>query len=325
MTSARDPSFVRRLSQEVVSEVRAAEPLERYSTYRIGGPATMVLSSSPEEVGAIVRVACEEDVPVFPLGLGSNLLFPDDGMTALVLRIGKGCDSMRQDGAGWRFGAGLPGPIAARKTAAAGWAGLHILVGVPGTVGGGVSMNAGCHGGEWADVVRSVTVVGQGGEDRVIPRAEIPFSYRQSGLGTDIVVDVEVELREESSTVLQSRVAELFGWRQLGTPFQAACCGSVFRNPPHGIAGEDWRSAGQLLEAAGLKGTERGAVHVSPLHANYFVNRGGATATEVVGLIGEARVRVEERFGILLQPEVKILRPDGQLFRIESERKRPCP
>jgi UDP-N-acetylmuramate dehydrogenase len=192
---------------------------------------------------------------------------------------------------------------------------------VPGTVGGGVYMNAGCHGGDWSEVVRQVTVIDATGQDTVLSRSEIPFSYRRSGLDRRVVLETRVELREEEPHRLEEAVAEMFEWRQRGTPFNQPCCGSVFVNP----AGPSWkrtdgpRTAGQLIEAAGLKGFTVGAAQVSPMHANYFVNTGGATAKDVRGLIDHVQRVVEQRFGVRLEPEVKLIGSRGEYLN-QSER-----
>lgn len=313
MTSARDPAFVAALRARVRGEVRTEEPLARYSTYRIGGPATVLLPAVAEDVGAALTAAAAAGVPWFALGLGSNILLPDEGMDALVIRLGKGLDQLAQEGERWRVGAGLPAPLAARRTAAAGWFGLHKFVGVPGTCGGGVYMNAGCHGAEWKDFVESVVVSDAAGNDRVLRRDEIPFQYRTSGLAGQVVLEVTVRLRPEDPKAIEEELAELFRWRSEGTPFNQPCCGSVFRNP----GGASWkreggpRTAGQLIEAAGLKGHRIGGAEVSPKHANYFVNTGGATAADVRALLAHARATVHQRFGADLEPEVKLIRPDG--------------
>ena len=314
MSSARTPAFIAALRARVGGEVREAEGLARYTTYRIGGPATVLLPQEPDDVGAALQCAAAHGVPWFALGLGSNLLLPDEGLDALVIRLGRGLDRLEPLGDGrWRAGAGLPQPLAARKTAEAGFAGLHRFVGVPGTVGGGVYMNAGCHGGEWAEVVESVLAVDASGVDRVIPRGEIPFRYRHSGLTGLVVLTATVRLEATDRSAIEAEVAELFRWRQEGTPFNQPCCGSVFKNP----GGPGWkrpdapRSAGQLIEAAGLKGTRVGGAEVSPMHANYFVNTGGASAADVRGLIALARRTVREQFGVELETEVKMVRPDG--------------
>jgi UDP-N-acetylmuramate dehydrogenase len=316
--TARDAGFVAGVRAAVRGEVRESEPLARYSTYRIGGPATVVLPSSAEDVATAIRMAHEAGVPWFALGLGSNILLPDEGLDALVVRLGRGLDRLERDGDRWAVGAGLPAPLAARRTAAAGYAGLHIFVGVPGTVGGGVYMNAGCHGGDWSEVVESVTVVDEAGRDSVVPRSEVPFTYRRSGLDGRVVVEAAVRLRREEQPRLDEQITEMFEWRQSGTPFNQPCCGSVFKNP----AGPSWkreggpRTAGQLIEAAGLKGFRVGAAEVSPMHANYFVNTGGATAADVRGLIEQVRQRVESEFGALLEPEVKLIGRRGEYLFI---------
>lgn len=312
--TARDPAFAAGLRARVRGEVREGEALGRYSTYRIGGPATVLLAGSVDDVGGAVRFAVAEGVPWFALGLGSNILLPDAGLDALVIRLGKGLDQLVPDGTRWRLGAGLPAPLAARRTAEAGHAGLHRFVGVPGTVGGGVYMNAGCHGGEWADVIERVTVVDADGDLRVLERREIPFTYRRSGLDNRIVVEADVVLEPEDPSRLSAEVAELFRWRQQGTPFNQPCCGSVFQNP----GGASWkreggpRTAGQLIEASGLKGFRIGGAEISPMHANYFVNTGDATAADVVAVIAHARRAVEERFGIRLETEVKLIAATGE-------------
>jgi UDP-N-acetylmuramate dehydrogenase len=318
--TARDPGFAAAVRGAIRGLVRESEGLARYSTYRIGGPATVVLPASAEDVGIAIRMAHDAGIPWFALGLGSNILLPDEGLDALVVRLGKGMDRLDQDGGRWVIGPGLPAPLAARRTAAAGYAGLHIFVGVPGTVGGGVYMNAGCHGGDWSEVVETVTVVDQSGRDTVLTRAEVPFTYRWSGLDGRVVVETAVRLRPEEQDRLDEQIAEMFEWRQSGTPFNQPCCGSVFKNPH----GPSWkkeggpRTAGQLIEAAGLKGFRVGGAEVSPMHANYFVNTGGATAAHVRELITRVQDRVEQKFGARLEPEVKVIGMKGEYVDLNS-------
>ena len=311
--SARDPRFAAALAKAVRGEVKRDASLTRYSTYRIGGSATVFLPASAEDVTVGLRAARDAGVQVFPLGLGSNVLLPDEGLDALVLRLGKGLDAVRREADRWWLGAGLPAPLAARKTAEQGWRGLHLMVGVPGSVGGGVFMNAGCHGGQWADVVTAVTVADRAGEVRTMPARDIEFTYRRSGLEGMLILEVEVQLRSGDPKELTEEVQRLFAWRQEGTPFNQPCCGSVFKNPeppaPPGWS-RPW-TAGSLLEAAGLKGTRAGGAEISTLHANYFVNTGTATAREVRELIQRARATVRERFDVTLETEVKLIGNNG--------------
>jgi UDP-N-acetylmuramate dehydrogenase len=313
VTTAREAGFAAALRAAVRGEVREHESLARHSTYRIGGPATVLLPATAEDVAIALRHAAAAGVPWFALGLGSNLLFPDAGLDALVIRLGKGLDRAIQAGAQWTLGAGLPAPLAARRTAAAGWGGIHKMVGVPGSVGGGIVMNAGCHGAEWRDTVVSVLVVSADGTDRVVPAAEAGFSYRRSALGHVVVLETTVALHEADPAVLEEETEALYRWRREGTPFNQRCCGSVFQNP---VLPADWaegqpRTSGQLIEATGLKGHRVGGIEVSPMHANYFVNTGGGTAAEVTTVMAEVQRRVAERWGVVLVPEVKLIRADG--------------
>ncbi|MCA9769016.1 MAG: UDP-N-acetylmuramate dehydrogenase [Gemmatimonadetes bacterium] len=313
MTTARDPGFVAALGAAVRGQVREAEPLARWSTFRIGGPATVLFPSGPEDVASALRLATERQVPWLALGLGSNLLFPDEGLDALVIRIGKGLDRLDRDGDSWRIGAGMPQPLAAKRTAAAGWGGIHKMVGVPGSVGGGVVMNAGCHGAEWRDVITSVLVLDPDGHDRVVPAAAAGFTYRRSALGRVVVLETTVALHAADHAALEAETDALYKWRRDGTPFNQPCCGSVFKNPklPDGWADDAPRTAGQCIERVGLKGHRVGAAEVSPMHANYFINTGDACAADVVALMREARARVADALGLVLEPEVKLIRADG--------------
>ncbi len=315
MTTARDPRFVAALAERVQGSVRPDDLLSRWSTYRIGGPATVLMPAQAEDVAVAVRFANEAGVPWFALGLGSNLLFPDDGLDALVIRIGKGLDRMVEQAGEWTLGAGLPAPLAAKRTAAAGWGGIHKMVGVPGSVGGGIVMNAGCHGAEWRDTVVRLLVMDASGAERVVWAADAGFSYRRSALGHVVVLEATVALAQEDATHLEAETESLYRWRKDGTPFNQPCCGSVFQNP---VLPESWpdghpRTSGQCIEAAGLKGLRVGGVEVSPMHANYFVNVGDGTAADVMALMRRVRHDVEARWGVNLIPEVKLIGRDGQV------------
>ncbi|HEY4321805.1 MAG TPA: UDP-N-acetylmuramate dehydrogenase [Gemmatimonadales bacterium] len=309
MTTARDATFAAALRARVRGDVREAEALSRWSTYRIGGPATVLHPANGEDVAIAMRTCSELGIAWFALGLGSNLLFPDDGISALVIRMGKGVDELTQNGARWTIGAGLPQPLAAKRTASAGVSGIHKMVGVPGSVGGGIVMNAGCHGAEWRDTVVSVTVVDAHGNDRVVAAADAGFTYRRSTLGAVVVLATTVELHAADRAALEAETEELYRWRREQTPFNQPCCGSVFKNPALATDRDPAlpRTAGQFIEAAGLKGHRVGAIEVSPMHANYFVNTGGGTAAQVRELMALAQQRVGDQFGVTLDPEVKLI------------------
>jgi UDP-N-acetylmuramate dehydrogenase len=320
MPSARDPAFAAALRSLVRSEVREQENLGRWSTYRIGGPATVLFAASAEDIAAAVRHAADAGIPWFALGLGSNLLFPDTGLDALVLRIGKGLDQVTQRGAEWTLGAGAPAPLAAKRTAAAGWGGIHKMVGVPGSVGGGIVMNAGCHGAEWRDVVKSVHTVDAHGQEHLVLAAQAGFSYRRSDLGHVVVVGTTVVLHEEDKVRLEEETESLYKWRKDGTPFNQPCCGSVFKNPvlPAGHSESAPRTSGQFIEATGLKGFRVGGVEVSPMHANYFVNTGGGTSADVIALMQTVRDKVAGEWGVRLEPEVKLIGATGSVRSLDD-------
>ncbi|HXV86837.1 MAG TPA: UDP-N-acetylmuramate dehydrogenase [Gemmatimonadales bacterium] len=295
------------LRARVKGDVREHEPLARYTTYRIGGPGAAVLHArSAEDVAAALEFAGATGTPWVALGLGSNVLVADAGFAGLVLRIGKGMDEVAiVDPHTWTAGAGLPTPLLARRTAAAGLGGVHRLVGVPGTVGGGVVMNAGAHGQEFASVVQSVRTVAQSGAIRDMRADSLTWRYRDSGLRDVVVVGATLRLEPADHGDLEADVRRHLAWRKAGTPFDQPCCGSVFRNPPP-VNGER-RTAGQLIDQAGLKGFTIGRAQVSPLHANYIVNLGEATADQVRAVMDAVRERVLKQFGLELALEVRMV------------------
>jgi UDP-N-acetylmuramate dehydrogenase len=309
-------ALARRLRETFGDRVRFDEPLAPYTTYRIGGPAdALVEPRTADEVVQAVDLARGAEVPWFVLGLGSNILVADAGFRGVVVRVGKGLAGIRTDGSLWQVGAGTPTPVLARQSASAGLAGVHRLVGVPGTVGGGVYMNAGAHGQEFSQVVQWMDLVRGDGTVVRQPGGALPWRYRCSGLGDVVVVGVAVQLTEDDPVRLTGELVEHLRWRKMGTPFNEPCCGSVFRNParPGGGAGKqadggaERRTAGQLIDAVGMKGFRIGGAEVSRRHANYIVNCGGATARDVLLVIEAVRQRVAAEAGTELALEVKLI------------------
>ena len=279
------------------------EPLSRYTTYRIGGPARYLLNPAEvEDVEKALQFAQDKGVPWLVLGLGSNVLVKDGGFSGLVIRLGKGLDKFEMKGATGIVGAGMPTPLLARRTAEAGFAGVERFIGIPGTVGGGVYMNAGAHGAEFAEVVTEITVMDAKGKLKQLTRKQIPFKYRTSGLGQVIVLEAKLGLGEEAPAKLKEHQSRLLRWRKAGTPFDQPCCGSVFKNPSGGT-----KTAGMLIEEVGLKGFRIGGAHVSILHANYIVNTGNATAADVLKVIDQVRKTVAKKLGVDLELEVKVI------------------
>ncbi len=290
--------------------VQRHAPLAKCSTYRIGGPAAALFTpASVDDLSKALAMLHEDGARLMVLGLGSNVLISDAGFAGIVIRIGKGLDGVERGVGGdptiWHVGAGLPTPRLARLTAQSGFGGVHRLVGVPGTVGGGVAMNAGAHGQDFSQVTQVVRVADYRGTVMDVAGKDIPWQYRDAGLHDVIVVGCTVQLAPAAADVLRSEIESHFEWRKRGTPFNEPCCGSVFRNP---VASEGApQTAGQLIDAAGLKGFTIGGARVSTKHANYVVNTGSATAADVRAVIDEIRSRVLKMFGVELQLEVKLL------------------
>ncbi len=293
------------------------EPLHRYTTYRIGGPAAaMLLPTTTEEVAEAISLCSDSGLPWVALGLGSNVLISDEGFRGLVLRMGKGLDQVVErsdDGATWRVQAGMPTPRLARQTAESGLSGIHRMVGIPGTVGGGVATNAGSHEQEYGSIVESVEVVRPDGTVVEMSRSDVAWRYRE-GIEGMAVTAATIRLQPSDREELREDVRRVNEFRKQNTPFDRACCGSVFKNPVDarldgsgdGASGP-LRTAGQLIDAAGCKGLRVGAAEVSKLHANYIVNLGGATAAEVLAVVDAVRRRILREFGVDLDLEVRII------------------
>ena len=260
------------------------EPMARLTTWRIGGPARyLVLPADSEDVARALDLAQERGLPWVVVGLGSNLLVKDGGFPGVVIRMGKGLDRFEMKGATAIVGAGLPTPLLARRTADAGFAGVERFVGIPGT-----------------EVVTEVTVMDPKGKVKQLSRKQIIFKYRSSNL-EGIVLEAKLGLGEESPTKLKELQAKLFRWRKAGTPFDQPCCGSTFTNP------SGTKSAGMLIDECGLKGFSIGGAQVSTQHANYIINKGTATASDVLKVIEHLRKTVAKKTGITLELECKII------------------
>src|ERR1043165_3154083 len=256
------------------------EPLARYTTWPLGGPTRyLALPADTEDVVRALELAHDRGLPWVVLGLGSNVLVKDGGFPGVVIRMGKGLDRFEMKGATAIVGAGMPTPILARRTAEAGFAGVERFLGIPGSVGGGIYMNAGCHGAEFSEVVTEVTVMDAKGKVKQLSRKQISFKYRSTNL-EGIVLEAKLVLGEESPAKLKELQSKLLRWRKAGTPFDQPCCGSTFTNPQGGT-----KTAGMLIDECGLKGFQLGGAQVSTLHANYIINKGTATASDVLKVI----------------------------------------
>lgn len=273
--------------------------LASHTTLRIGGPATtLVTVGSVEALVALVRLARERELGLHLLGLGSNVLIPDEGLSGLTFRLDGEFKRIQVRRNRVRAGAAVPLGQLARQMSARGLLGLESLSGFPSTVGGAVFMNAGCYGTEISDLLRSVGTVSLEGECRELTPTELEPGYRSTRLQRDggIVTAATLELCPGDGEAGLRRIAELNRLRKLSMPTEANA-GSVFRNP-------EGDHAGRLIDQVGLKGARVGQAQISAKHANVVVNLGGARARDVLDLMLTARRRVLEATGIVLEPEL---------------------
>jgi UDP-N-acetylmuramate dehydrogenase len=284
------------------ARVRASMPLAELTSFRIGGPADLFVNVEDEgELMHAKAAAYRASVPCFCLGAGTNLLVSDRGMRGLVVRLGDGFAKIKIDDTKVVAGAGAAFGVLVNEVVDRGLEGLEFGEGIPGTVGGGLVMNAGAFGGEIAKVVTLVHGVTEAGEAIALTKDDVKFAYRRTELPQRFVITrVDFELARGDRERLMTRVAELKAKRASRQPRGVPNAGSIFKNPPGNFAGK-------LLEGAGLKGTRLGGAAFSDQHANFIVNLGGAQAAEVLALIDMARNKVKEQSGVLLEPEVRLV------------------
>jgi UDP-N-acetylmuramate dehydrogenase len=276
-------------------------PLGPLTTYRVGGPAALFLEVADEDdLRLTAKAVAASGVPVLVVGKGSNLLVADAGFPGLALVLGPAFAGIEVDGTTVRAGGAASLPVLARRTAAAGLTGLEWAVGVPGSVGGAVRMNAGGHGSDVAATLVRVRVADLStGEDGEVPAADLHLGYRRSSVRpSQVVVRAELALAPGDRARSEAEIAEIVRWRRANQP-GGQNAGSVFTNPP----GD---SAGRLVDAAGCKGLRLGTAHVSPKHANFIQADDGGSADDVLALMVEVGRRVEERFGVQLVPETRL-------------------
>src|SRR6266581_2910006 len=270
--------------------------LSRFTTIGVGGPArAFARPQTFDELQQALAWAVERDVPVAAIGLGSNLLASDEGVDALVLRLEGELATAEVEGELLVAGGGAPNAVCLHRARTAGLGGFEFACAIPGTAGGGVRMNAGAYGSDWSEILVRALVVDERGARWLTP-AELGLSYRQSKLDEgQVVAGVEFRLERRDPGEIKAKVAELQALRKAAQPTNKRTFGSVFQNPAHEL------TAGRMLEACGLKGHRIGGAQISPRHANFIENAGGATSAEAIALMAEARRRVHERFGLELE------------------------
>ncbi|AGA70216.1 UDP-N-acetylmuramate dehydrogenase [Desulfitobacterium dichloroeliminans LMG P-21439] len=279
-------------------------PLKSLNTWRIGGLAEAVFWPENEEELMAVWLSChEKEIPVRLFGRGSNVLFPDEGLTGVTI-ISTGVAQCVWGGSQVRVGAGYSLARLSQDAAECGYTGLEFARGIPGTVGGAIVMNAGAHGGSIQDVLVEVKIINREGKVERLGKEHIEFGYRECSLRDQaIVLEGVFCLKAGDSATIRQIMSENLAKRKVTQPLELPNAGSVFRNP-------DGDSAGRLIEAAGWKGKTIGGAQVSLKHANFIVNHGSATALDVLNLIHGIHTDVQTKFGVELKTEVRYISPN---------------
>lgn len=283
---------------------REQEPLKAHTTFRIGGPAKYYfVPEKEEEIEEALEFAREKELPFYVIGKGSNILFSDQGYDGVIIEIGKGLENIeiREDGT-VAAQAGISLAQMASRLAAAGLTGFEFASGIPGTLGGGIAMNAGAYGGEMKDCIRSAKVLTPKGNILVLDKNQLELGYRTSVIQKQEYLVLEGEFAFEHGDIetIQAKMKELNQRRRDKQPLEYPSAGSTFKRP-------EGYFAGKLIEDAGLRGYRVGDAQVSEKHCGFVVNRGQATAAEVAQLIRDVQDKVMEQFGIMLEPEVRII------------------
>jgi UDP-N-acetylmuramate dehydrogenase len=278
--------------------------LSRFTTLGTGGPArAFARPETVEDLQTALGFAREQGLPVAALGLGSNLLIADEGFEGLALKLGGGLAQVDVRGELLVAGGGAANAVTLHRARAAGLGGFEFACAIPGTAGGGVWMNAGAYGGDWAGILERALIVDADKADWRTA-AGLGLSYRRSDLEHgQVVARVEFRLTPRFPDEIKALVADLQSQRKTAQPTNKRTYGSVFKNPDHEL------SAGRMLEACGLKGHRIGGAQISPRHANFIENAADARSADAIGLMTEARRRAWEQFGVELEHEVEFLGP----------------
>lgn len=279
------------------------EPMSRHTTFAIGGPVdVLVKPQSIDEIKKVLSFCAEENLPCTVFGLGSNLLVRDKGIRGVAIKIGEGLAAVEIKGRDIIAQSGIGLNSLAYLAAAHSLSGLEFAEGIPGSLGGAVAMNAGAYGGEMKDVILSCTALDQSGQTHVFKREDMSLGYRSSVFQqlSVVIIEVHLGLIEGEKGDILARMEALACQRQSKQPLDLPSAGSTFRRP-------EGFYVGPLIEQLGLKGYSVGGAQVSAKHAGFVVNRGGATANDVLSLIAYIQEQAYKRFGVELRPEIKVV------------------
>lgn len=299
MAAARHPDWSETVA--TCGQLLADEPMARHTTLAVGGPARWLFR--PADEAALIRAmaAIPVGIPILPLGRGSNMLIPDAGFDGLVLDLSALARLSIEDH-GVTAGAGVRMGKLAQAAANHGLTGLEFMATVPGDVGGGIAMNAGAFGQQVSDTLQSIRILDRCGQASELPASTLSMRYRHTTLPEgSVVLAASFSLEPGDAEAIRERMRAMRAQRSDTQPLAWPNCGSVFKNP-------EGDHAARLVEAAGLKGHTIGGARISEVHANFIVNDGSASAADVLALIEKARQEVQARFGVTLEPEVRIVR-----------------
>lgn len=299
-----DQKIIERFSNLLGNEkVRINEPMNRHTTFRIGGPADyFLLPSSSEEVKGILEICKEESLQYFILGNGSNLLVSDEGYRGVIIQLYRNYGGLTVEGTEIRAGAGVLLSQIAATARNESLTGFEFAGGIPGTLGGAVVMNAGAYGGELKDVLKEAVVMDREGNIFTVPVEKLAMGYRTSLVKTAgyLVLEAVISLKKGSQEEIRDTMKDLADRRISKQPLEYPSAGSTFKRP-------EGYFAGKLIMDAGLRGYQVGDAQVSEKHCGFVINKGNATAADVLTLIENVREKVQKQFGVTLEPEVKFL------------------
>ena len=284
-------------------QILTEEPMKKHTTFRIGGPADfLVLPRTSQEIAEVTALCRREGEPWYVIGNGSNLLVSDKGVRGVVIRLLHNFNKIEVRDEEVHAQAGAVNAAVARKALDAGLTGFEFAAGIPGTTGGAVVMNAGAYGGEMKDILKEVTVLDEDGRVCTLTAEELELGYRTSIMARKgyIVLDICMKLEKGDPESIRARMEELREKRITRQPLEYPSAGSTFKRP-------EGYFAGKLIMDAGLRGFTVGGAQISEKHCGFVINKGGATAEDVVNLMEETKKIVMEKFGVVLEPEIKRL------------------
>lgn len=290
--------------QELLGEEQCytQEAMSRHITFRTGGPAEYYVRPSRQQIQPVLALCQEYEIPWMVIGNGSNLLVGDKGIRGLVMEIGRMMDKVTVSGNVLTAEAGTLLSAAARQAAEQELTGMEFAAGIPGSVGGAVVMNAGAYGGEMKHIIKRAVVLTKEGQERELTLEELDLGYRHSCILENhyIVLEAEFQLEKENAEKIQQRMAELKQRRNEKQPLEYPSAGSTFKRP-------EGYFAGKLIQDSGLRGYQVGGAQISEKHCGFVINKEGATAAEIRQLISDVQDKVEEQFGVRMEPEVKFI------------------